>query len=160
MILCTDYSVCATSDLCPKSSQLLIDAGIYQIYLFIYLFIHLFIHFFYFSPQGLLLIDAGIYQIYLFIYLFIHLFIHFFYFSPQGLFLQRQVEVSKEFAAFMTAELLTPKKIWDEITYGKYVLWLILIEIDYYMYIPYFQPLYVALSYIYVISKCYHHHSL
>ena len=41
---------------------------------------------------------------------------------PKGLFLQRQEEVSKEFATFMTEELLTPKKIWNEIAFGMYVL--------------------------------------
>ena len=37
---------------------------------------------------------------------------------PQGLFLQRQAEVSKEFSVFMTSELLTPKKIWNEVSNG------------------------------------------
>jgi hypothetical protein len=36
----------------------------------------------------------------------------------QGLFLQRQAEVSKEFSTFMTAELLTPSKIWKELSSG------------------------------------------
>ena len=36
----------------------------------------------------------------------------------QGLFLQRQAEVSKEFSVFMTSELLTPKKIWNEVSNG------------------------------------------
>jgi len=37
---------------------------------------------------------------------------------PQGLFLQRQPEVSAEFALFVTKNLLTPEKIWTAIATG------------------------------------------
>lgn len=40
-------------------------------------------------------------------------------FKVQGLFLQRQAEVSKEFSKFMTDNLLTPTKIWNEISNGS-----------------------------------------
>jgi uncharacterized membrane protein YheB (UPF0754 family) len=40
-------------------------------------------------------------------------------FQLQGLFLQRQKEVSAEFSEFTAAKLLTPKKIWNELTAGE-----------------------------------------